>query len=137
MEAQQEADGRSYVLSGVPWESLAGYSRAVRTGNRVHVSGTTASHEQRLIGADDPTAQTHFVLDKIEGSLRSLGASMEQVTRTRVYVSRQENWEAVARVLGERFGTIRPANTLVIAELIGEEFLVEIEVDAEIPPYDR
>jgi enamine deaminase RidA (YjgF/YER057c/UK114 family) len=123
--------GRARCLSGTPWESMAGYSRAVRTGNRVHVSGTTATHGSRLIGGTDPAAQTHFVIDKIEGALQSLGARLEDVVRTRIYVARIADWEAVARAHGQRFGRIQPANTLVAADLVGAEYLVEIEAEAE------
>ena len=111
---------------------MAGFSRAVRVGNRVLVSGTTATHGSRPIGGNDPAAQTHFVIDKIEGSLRSLGARLEQVVRTRVYVRRADDWEAVARAHGERFGRIQPANTLIVADLIGDEYLVEMEAEAEV-----
>ena len=124
---------RTNYSSGTPWEPLAGFSRAVRVGNRVLVSGTTATHRDRAVGGNDPAAQAHFVIDKIEGSLRSLGARLQDVVRTRVYVRHAADWEAVARAHGERFGRIRPANTLVVAELIGDEYLVEMEAEAEIP----
>lgn len=129
----QAGGGRSLCLSGTPWESFAGYSRAVRQGNRIHVSGTTAAHRDRLIGGNDPAAQTHFVIDKIEGALRSLGATLDHVVRTRVFVSDVNHWEQVARAHGERFAGIRPANTLVQAALVGREYLVEIEAEAELP----
>jgi enamine deaminase RidA (YjgF/YER057c/UK114 family) len=120
------------VLSGTAWEDIAGYCRAVRHGRRISVSGTTATHRDRVIGGADAAAQTHFVIDKIEGALRSLGGRLEEVTRTRVYVRRIEDWEVVARVHGERFAEIRPANTLVQADLIGEEYLVEMEAEATL-----
>ncbi|MCC7053128.1 MAG: aldo/keto reductase [Gemmatimonadaceae bacterium] len=123
---------RSYCLSGTPWEPLAGYSRAVRLGNRIQVSGTTATHGSKTIGGTDPAAQTHFVVDKIEGALVSLGARLDDVVRTRVYVTDIAQWEPIARALGDRFGHIRPANTMVQAPLIGSEYLVEIEADAEV-----
>lgn len=129
----READGRTRCFSGTVWEPMAGFSRAVRSGNRVVVSGTTATHGNRAIGGSDPAAQAHFVIDKIEGSLRSLGARLQDVVRTRVFVRRTGDWEAVARAHGERFGAIQPANTLVVAELIGEEYLVEMEAEAELP----
>lgn len=123
---------RSKVLSGTIWEDLAGFSRATRKGNRVLVSGTTATHGNQCIGGNDPAAQTHFILDKIEGAIQSFGASIEDVIRTRVYIQRMEDWEAVARVHGERFQHIQPANTMIRADLIGEEYLVEIEAEAEL-----
>ena len=125
-------EGRSLCLSGTPWEPLAGYSRAVRKGNRISVSGTTASHGDRAIGGGDAAAQTHFVIDKLEGALESLGARLEDVVRTRIFVRDIQAWEAVARAHGERFGHIQPANTLVEAALVSEEALVEIEADAEV-----
>lgn len=126
-------DSRTLALSGTVWEPMAGYSRAVRKGNRIHVSGTTATHGSRAIGGDDAAAQTHFCIDKIAGALQSLGGRLEDVVRTRVFVSNvNRDWEAVARAHGERFGHILPANTMVQASLIGDEYLVEIEADAEL-----
>ena len=125
-------DGRTLALSGTVWEPMAGYSRAVRKGNRIHVSGTTATHGSRTIGGTDPAAQTHFCIDKIAGALQSLGGSLEQVVRTRVFVSDLSQWEPIARAHGERFGHVLPANTMVQASLIGDEYLVEIEADAEL-----
>ena len=125
-------DGKTLCLSGTTWESLAGFSRAVRIGDRVLISGTTATHGPRHIGGNDPAAQAHFAIDKIEGALQSLGARLEQVVRTRVYVRNIADWEAVARAHGERFRLIKPANTLVRAELVGDEYLVEIEAEAVI-----
>ncbi len=126
------SDTRSYCLSGTVWEPLAGYSRATRHGNRIMVSGTTATHGPTHIGGNDAAAQTHFVVDKIEGALVSLGGTLEQVVRTRVFVDDIAQWEPIARALGERFGHILPANTMVQAKLIGEGYLVEIEADAEL-----
>jgi aryl-alcohol dehydrogenase-like predicted oxidoreductase/enamine deaminase RidA (YjgF/YER057c/UK114 family) len=132
-QTQPGADGRTLCLSGTPWESFAGYARAVRHGRRISVSGTTSTHGGRLIGGGDPAAQTHFAIDKIEGALQSLGASLADVVRTRVFVARIQDWEAVARAHGQRFASIMPANTLVQAPLVGEEYLVEIEAEAELP----
>lgn len=126
------ADGRSRVLSGTVWEGLAGFGRAVREGDRILVSGTTATHGERAVGGTDPAAQTHFCIDKIEGALLSLGARLEDVVRTRVYIRRAEDWEAVSRAHGARFGHVRPANTLIQAGIIGEEYLVEIEAEAMV-----
>ncbi|MEZ4423730.1 MAG: aldo/keto reductase [Gemmatimonadota bacterium] len=123
---------RTRALSGTIWEDLAGFSRAVRKGKRIWISGTTATHGTRLIGGEDAGAQAHFALDKIEGALQSLGARLEDVVRTRVYVHHEEDWEAVSRVHGERLGHVQPANTLVRAGLIGDGYRVEIEAEAEL-----
>jgi aryl-alcohol dehydrogenase-like predicted oxidoreductase len=123
---------RQKALSGTIWEDLAGFSRAVRKGNRILVSGTTATHGQRCIGGYDPAAQAHFVIDKIEGAIQSLGGKLEDVVRTRVYVQNMAQWEAISRVHGQRFGHIQPANTLIRADLIGEEYLVEMEAEAVV-----
>lgn len=124
---------RSSVTSGTKWEKLAGYARAVRVGNHIWVSGTTAiDGEGTLIGAGDPAAQMRFVLSKIERALGQLGASLKDVVRTRVYVSDIAHWEPVARVHGEVFAEIQPANTLVESRLVGAEYLVEVEVEAII-----
>ena len=128
----RETERGALCLSGTPWEPIAGYARAVRRGNRICVSGTTATHGYRAIGGADPAAQAHFAIDKIEGALESLGGRLADVIRTRIYVKHGGDWEAVARAHGERFGEIRPANTLVEARLIGDDYLVEIEADAEV-----
>src|ERR1700704_941225 len=105
---------RRLVSTGTPWGALAGYSRAVRLGNSVWVSGTTASDEHgELQGGDDAYAQARYILAKIEAALREAGAALGDVVRTRIYVERLEDWQAVARAHGEVFGAIRPANTLV------------------------
>ncbi len=132
MNRSESVPLRQQVSSGTHWEKLAGYSRAVRVGNHVSVSGTTATGPDGLVGRDDPAAQMAFVIDKIEAALNSLGARLEDVVRTRVFVSDIAYWEAVARVHGERFRAIRPANTLVEARLVGPEYLVEMEADAII-----
>jgi aryl-alcohol dehydrogenase-like predicted oxidoreductase/enamine deaminase RidA (YjgF/YER057c/UK114 family) len=131
-----DSRGRTRAFSGTTWEDMAGYCRAVRVGDRILVSGTTASHGDRLIGGCDPAAQAHFAIDKIEGALQSLGGRLEDVVRTRVLVSDIAHWEPVARAHGRRFGEIRPVNTLVQAPLVGSEYLVEIEAEAIVsrPP---
>jgi aryl-alcohol dehydrogenase-like predicted oxidoreductase/enamine deaminase RidA (YjgF/YER057c/UK114 family) len=126
------SDGRTKALSGTEWEDLAGFSRAVKKGNRILISGTTATHGAKAIGGNDPAAQATFALDKIEGALQSLGATMEEVVRTRIFVKNIDDWEAVARVHGKRFKDIQPANTLVQANLVGREYLVEIEAEAMV-----
>jgi aryl-alcohol dehydrogenase-like predicted oxidoreductase/enamine deaminase RidA (YjgF/YER057c/UK114 family) len=125
-----EQNDRSFIDSGTTWEALAGYSRAMRIGDRILVSGTTATHGTTLIGAKDPIAQTHFVIDKIEAAIESLGGKLSDVVRTRIFCHDLKYWEEIARVHGERFADIRPANTMVEAKLIGDGYLVEIEVEA-------
>ena len=122
----------AHVSTGTPWERMAGYSRAVRKGNRIWVAGTTASHGDRLVGGRDPAAQTHFVIDKIDGALQSLGASLADVVRTRVFIRDDVDWEPVARAHGLRFADILPANTLVRANTVGDDLLVEIEAEAVV-----
>jgi len=124
--------GKTKALSGTVWEDIAGFSRAVRKGNRILVSGTTATHGVRAIGGDDPAAQMHFIIDKIEGAIQSLGGRLDDVVRTRIYVRDPDQWEAISRAHGERFATIQPANTLISAELIGEGYLVEMEAEAQL-----
>jgi enamine deaminase RidA (YjgF/YER057c/UK114 family) len=123
---------RARVSSGTPYEAVAGYSRAIRIGDRVLVSGTTASGPDGPVAVGDPAAQARFVLDRIERALVELGATLHDVVRTRIFVRRIEDWEAVARVHGERFGDVRPANTLVQATLVHPDLLVEIEAEAVI-----
>jgi aryl-alcohol dehydrogenase-like predicted oxidoreductase/enamine deaminase RidA (YjgF/YER057c/UK114 family) len=125
-----DENGKSRVLSGTAWEDFAGYCRAIRSGERILVSGTTAAHGERLIGGGDPAAQTHFVIDKIQAAIESLGGKLEDVDRTRIFVSDIRTWESVARAHGERFELIKPVNTLVEAKLVGADFLVEIEAEA-------
>ncbi|MFK7800037.1 MAG: aldo/keto reductase [Anaerolineae bacterium] len=123
-------DGSSRVLTGTIWEPIAGFSRAVQRGDRISISGTTATHNNQVVGGNDPASQTHFVIDKIEGALQSLGSQLEDVVRTRIYIQNIDDWEPISRAHGERFGHILPANTLVQAGIIGDEYLVEIEADA-------
>jgi enamine deaminase RidA (YjgF/YER057c/UK114 family) len=123
---------RTSMDTGTHWEALAGYARAVRVGDRILVSGTTATGPEGVIGAGDPAAQARCIIDKIAAAIGHLGGTLRDVVRTRVYVRNIADWEAVARVHGERFGAIRPANTLVQALLVGEEYLVEIEAEALI-----
>lgn len=122
---------RQNISTGTPWEAMAGYSRAVRVGNQVYVSGTTASDEHGVVQhPGDAANQARYVLAKIAAALGEAGATLEDVVRTRVFVRNVDDWEAVARVHGEVFGTIRPANTLVRAEMITPDMLVEIEAVA-------
>ncbi|MGY6741631.1 MAG: aldo/keto reductase [Cecembia sp.] len=123
-------NGSTKVFSGTPWEPMAGYCRAVRKKDRINVSGTTATHGDKLIGGQDPAAQAYFVLDKIEAAIVSLGGKLEDVVRTRVFVNHIGDWEAIAKAHGKKFAEVQPANTLVEAKLVGEGYLVEIEADA-------
>ena len=127
-------EGHQKVYSGTVWEGFAGYCRAVRKGNTIHVSGTTATHENHQIGKGDAAAQTHFIIDKIEASITALGGTLSDVVRTRIFVNKLDDWEPVARAHGVRFKGIDPANTLVEARLVGEGYKVEIEAEAIVLP---
>src|SRR3954447_18712620 len=122
---------RQNISTGTPWERIAGYSRAVRIGPFVCVSGTTASDaDGNLIGGDDPYAQTVAILDIIEAALNEAGASIADVVRTRVYVADFSHWREISRAHAERFEHIRPANTLIQAGALVDGRLVEIDADA-------
>ncbi|MDA4137153.1 MAG: RidA family protein [Thaumarchaeota archaeon] len=123
---------RKNISSGSKWEPLAGYSRAVRVGPIVAVAGTTATApDGGVIGVGDAYIQAKAVFSKIEKALEEAGAGMEDVVRTRMFVTDISKWEGVAKAHNERFGAIRPAATMVeVRSLIDPEMLVEIEVDA-------
>jgi enamine deaminase RidA (YjgF/YER057c/UK114 family) len=125
---------RQFISSGSPWESIVGYSRAVRVGDRVFVAGTTASDETgAVIGAGDMAAQTRYIFRKIERALHQAGATLSDVVRTRMYITDYRLWEDAGRVHGEFFSEIRPAATMVqVVALQDVQMLIEIEVEAVI-----
>ena len=127
------AERRNFA-SGTPWEPLVGYSRAVRVGAQVWVAGTTATGEDgKVVGAGDAAAQTRQALANIERALKSAGAGMRHVVRTRIFVTDILLWEEIGRVHGEFFGAIRPVTTMVeVTGLVDPEMVVEIEADAFI-----
>ena len=125
---------RRNISTGTPWEKVHGYSRAVRVGNLVYVAGTTASDEQgNVIGVGNVYTQTAYALQKIAKALHEAGASLEDVVRTRIFVTDISRWQEVAQAHAEYFGAIRPVSTLVqVSQLVDPAHLVEIEVDAVI-----
>lgn len=122
---------KQLISSGSPWEDVVGYSRAVRMGNIIEVAGTTAMDGDTLVGKGDIYAQTVYVIQKIEKALHEAGATLEDVVRTRMYVTDIGQWEAVGKAHGQFFKAIKPASSMVeVSRLINDDLLIEMEVTA-------
>ncbi|WP_108809194.1 RidA family protein [Aquimarina spinulae] len=123
---------RKNISSGSPWEDIVGYSRAVKAGNIIEVSGTTATGKDGdIIGIDDPYLQTKTIIETAKNVLEDMGYSLDNVIRTRIYTTDISQWEAIGKAHGEYFGTIKPTTAMVeIAKLINPDMLVEIEFTA-------
>lgn len=126
---------RTQVFTGSPWESVVGYCRAIRIGDRIEVAGTTAMKDGKVVGVGNPYEQATFILQTIEKALQDLGADMSHVVRTRMFVTDITKWEEIGKAHGEFFREIQPVATMVeVKALIDPELLVEIEVEAVVTP---
>lgn len=125
---------RINLSSGSKWENIVGYSRAVKIGNTIEVSGTVSTdHSGEIVGEGDEYLQTKFILMKLENTLGQLGAKLENVVRTRIFCTNIKNWEKIGKAHGEIFGEIKPATSMIeISRLIDEKYLIEIEATAVI-----
>lgn len=122
---------KKQIGSGSPWEDIVGYSRAIRVGNTIEVAGTTAMDGDVVVGKNDVYAQTVFIFQKIEKALLQLDSSLEDVVRTRMFVTDIANWQQAGKAHGEFFKTIKPVATMVeVSKLIDDDLLIEIEVTA-------
>jgi enamine deaminase RidA (YjgF/YER057c/UK114 family) len=122
---------RKNYTTGAPWEDIVGYCRAVQIGNQIEISGTVASDENGVVAKGDPYGQTKFIIEKVEKVLRQAGFSLQDVIRTRLFVTDISKWEDIGRAHGEYFKAIKPVTTMVeVSRLIDADFLVEIEMTA-------
>ncbi len=125
--------GRINISSNTKWEDIVGYSRAVRVGNIIEVSGTTATDGDEIIAVGNPYEQAMFIFDKIEKALLEAGATMNDVVRTKMFVTNIDQWEEIGKAHGMFFGKIKPASTMVeVSRLIHPDLLLEVEVTAVI-----
>ena len=124
---------RKNISSGAKWEDIVGYSRAVKVGNIIEVAGTTAVEDGKVIGDNDAYAQTKFIIKKIEKALIEAGATLNDVVRTRMFVTDMKRWEEIGKAHGEFFKNIKPASTMVeVKSLVDPDMLIEIEATAII-----
>ena len=122
---------RKNYTTGAPWEDIVGYCRAVQLGNQIEVSGTVASDENGVVAKGDPYAQTKFIIEKVEKVLHQAGFSLQDVVRTRLFVTDISRWEEYGRAHGEFFRSIKPVTSMVeVSKLIDQDYLVEIEMTA-------
>ncbi len=128
---------KQFISSGTPWEKSVGYSRAIRIGNQIEISGTTAMDGDQIVAPGNATLQTAFIFEKINKTLQEAGASMNDIIRTRMFVTNMNDWEAIGSVHGKYLHAIRPAATMVeVNQLIHPDLVIEIEVTAIIQKED-